>query len=93
MRRHSIYIMEICYRLARLPLRSCHRRHELSPAECSSLHAETENLPAEMIGYRKLKFLGEPQVSGLNALQDKRCAYGNRVVTLSIKRAPLSSEM
>ena len=55
-RRSSINIMEICYSSARLPVWKCRRRHEFLQAENVCLHAEMENLPAEIrsvSGWRK----------------------------------------
>ena len=47
-RRSSINIMEICNSSVPTPVRKCRRRHELLRAEGVCLHAEMENLPAEV---------------------------------------------
>jgi hypothetical protein len=47
-RRSSINIMEICNSSVATPVGKCRRRHELLRAEDVCLHAEMENLPAEV---------------------------------------------
>jgi hypothetical protein len=100
-RRSSINIMEICYNSARSLFVDYRRRHKFPQAGNSCLHAETENLPAEIPSVRRqgsrketkrkrlLQYLRYGQLS--HWFGDFRADFVTRCVSYSLNASRQSS--